>query len=195
MGLARCCERLHMKNLWRAAAVAVVFLCAPYAHAAGLVPAKTTTVVVTATALKSTSSFSGYCWTASIASSRADAYRCMVGNIIHDPCFMLDAKSVACPIDPAENTGIRIALTKPLPQANPGNARNAWMMELAGQVKCNIGTGTVTPGYPFYCSGGLVCAAPPANTEQPAVFVACGRPKNATSVTSAGRYLVTAMYE
>lgn len=184
-----------MKNLWLAAAVVAIFLCAPYAHAAGIVPAKTKTVVFTAATMKSTSSLSGYCWTGSIASNRADAYRCMVGNSIHDPCFTLDTKSVVCPIDAAQNTGISIVVTKPLPQANAGGTRNVWMMELAGSVQCNAGTGTVMPGYPFYCSGGLVCAAPPANVEQPAIFVSCGRPKGATTVTSASRYLVTTMYE
>jgi hypothetical protein len=29
----------------------------------------------------------GYCWTSSNATDRTDAWRCMTGNYIYDPCF------------------------------------------------------------------------------------------------------------
>lgn len=195
MGLARRFERLSMKNLWPLAAVAAMLLCAPLAHAAGIVPAKTKVVSFDAATMKSTSTITGYCWTASIASGRTDAYRCMTGNTIHDPCFTLDSKSVACPVNLSSNTGIRVALTKPLPQAGAQNTPNAWMMQLAGGMTCSIGTGTIAPGYPFYCSGNLVCAAPPSGTTPAAVFVKCGRQNSAASVGDISSYLVTTMYE
>src|SRR3954471_7285830 len=46
-------------------------------------------------------SASGYCWTNSGADARSDAYRCFVGNFIHDPCFAdqtSSAKYVLCPL-------------------------------------------------------------------------------------------------
>jgi hypothetical protein len=145
--------------------------------------------------MKVTGTATGYCWTGSIASLRSDAYRCMVGNSIHDPCFTINAKSVACPTNVVANSGVRISLNKPLPRANPNATPNAWMMTLAGGAKCNVGTGTIIPGYPFYCTGGLVCAAP-MTKRMPvaAVFVQCGRPQGGKAVAGAGRYLVTMMY-
>jgi hypothetical protein len=157
--------------------------------------AKTATVNFDAAKMKVMGTVSGSCWTGSIASLRSDAYRCMTGNSIHDPCFSVNAKSVACPTNVPANTGIRISLRKPLPRANPNATPNAWMITLAGGSQCNMGTGTIVPGYPFYCSGGLVCAAPLAAQKAPAVFVQCGRPKSGQSVTGTGRYLVTMMYE
>jgi hypothetical protein len=162
---------------------------------AQIMAARTTTVSFNAASMKVARTATGYCWTGSIASLRSDAYRCMVGNSIHDPCFSVNAKSVACPTNPVANTGIRIALNKPLPRANPNAAPNAWMITLAGGTKCDMGTGTITPGYPFYCSGGIVCAAPLSQIKAAAVFVRCGHPQGGRSVTGTGRYLVTMMYQ
>jgi hypothetical protein len=157
--------------------------------------AKTTVVTFDPLTMKVAQQARGSCWTGSIASRRHDAYRCSVVNSIHDPCFKVDSKNVACPTNLAANSGLRIALTKPLPVPNSGNARNAFMMQLAGGITCNVGTGTVIPDYPFYCSGNLVCAAPSSAGSRRAVFVACGKPKNGIAVTGAGRYLVTVMYQ
>ena len=160
-----------------------------------MAPARTKIVTFKAAAMKSTKILRGNCWTSSIASRRSDAYRCMVGDNIHDPCFAIDAKSVACPIDVAANTGVRIALTDPLPKSNGENGRNAWIMQLAGGVTCGVGTGTVIPDYPFYCTGDMVCAAPASSANTRAVFVRCGRSKDGMTVTGIGQYLVTVMYD
>jgi hypothetical protein len=158
------------------------------------IAAHTNVVVFTAKSMHVTARESGSCWTSSIASQRSDAYRCMVGNSIHDPCFMLSANSVACPTDPAANTGVVISLTKPLPAQHI--AANAWQMQLSSGAMCNIGTGTTIPGYPFYCSGGndLVCSAPPPGKRSGPVFVRCASAKNG-KVGTPGSYLVTTVYE
>lgn len=59
----------------------------------------------------------GYCWTGSIAADRSDAWRCFVGNYIHDPCFSSahDPGYVACP-NASLKKGILIKLTKKLPR-------------------------------------------------------------------------------
>jgi hypothetical protein len=163
---------------------------------AQIVSAKTTTVTFNPATMKVTSTVTGSCWTGSIASLRSDAFRCMADNSIHDPCFKAAGNSVVCPTNVAANSGIRISLSKPLPRANPNATPNAFMMALAGGITCNMGTGTIVPGYPFYCSAGLVCAAPLGSAKKaPAVFVQCGKPKSGTAVSDTGRYLVTIMYQ
>lgn len=167
-------------------------LSAAPALAVPTVAAHTAVVVFNARSMHASAHQSGHCWTASIASQRSDAYRCMVGNSIHDPCFTLSSHEVACPTDLQANRGIVISLTKPLPE--PNQTRTAWQMQLVSGAQCNMGTGTVIPGYPFYCAGGLVCSAPPAGEPQGAVFVHCGTPQNGKVATS-GSYLVRILYE
>src|SRR5579884_570315 len=165
------------------------------AGAAQTAAAKTTTVRFDAATMKATATVRGSCWTTSIASRRRDAYRCSVVNSIHDPCFKVDSKNVSCLTYLAANSGLRIGLTKPLPPPASSNAHNPFMMQLAGGISCNVGTGTVVADFPFYCSGNLVCAAPSSTADPRAVFVTCGTPKNAMTVERKGRYLVMVMYE
>ena len=67
---------------------------------------------------------SGYCWTGSAVINRKDAWRCLNGNFIHDPCFSspLDPGYVACP-NAGLTRGVKIHLTKKLPHkfANHGS--------------------------------------------------------------------------
>ena len=118
----------------------------------------------------------------------------MTGNEIHDPCFKLEPKSVVCPDYAKSPTALKISLTKPLPPPAGKHANDPWMMRLAGEVTCNRGTGTVIPDYPFYCSGGIVCGSP-SRLHHPAIFVACGKPKNGMSVIGSSKFLVTVLYE
>lgn len=62
----------------------------------------------------------GYCWTASLATQAGDAYRCMEGNAIHDPCFAPAHRSsvVACFIDPWHPVTL-LRLDRPLPRHGP----------------------------------------------------------------------------
>ena len=162
------------------------------APAAPTLAAHTTAVVFNAKSMRVTARQTGYCWTSSIASQRSDAYRCMVANSIHDPCFMISAHAVACPSNAISNSGVVLSLTKPLPESNV--TANAWMMQLTSGATCNIGTGTTMPGYPFYCSGNLVCSAPPPGKPRAAVFVRCAPVANGKTGKS-GSYLVTTLYE
>ena len=60
----------------------------------------------------------GHCWTRSIAApARADAYRCMAGDSIYDPCFAPPrAHAVVCDVNPTTpNPGFAMRLTQPLP--------------------------------------------------------------------------------
>jgi hypothetical protein len=165
------------------------------APAAPMIAAHTNVVVVDAKAMQATAHANGYCWVTSIASQRRDAYRCMVGNRIYDPCFERSQEQVACPADASKNTGLLMTLTKPLPQPHASPIDNVWQMRLASGALCSAGTGTTLPGYPFYCTGNLVCSAPPAGSQQrDAVFVRCAQTSDAKT-GAPGSYLATTLYE
>jgi hypothetical protein len=114
-----------------------------------VVAASTTVVKYSPHDMKAQKMLDGNCWTSSIASTRTDAYRCMAGNEIYDPCFVIDPKSVGCPTDLAADTGVVLNLTKALPPAeSAGQAPQAFAMVLQSGAKCNRATGTVVADYP-----------------------------------------------
>lgn len=140
----------------------------------------------------------GSCWTSSVASTRSDAFRCMIGNSIMDPCFKLSARAVACPQNVVANTGVIINLTKPLPQANPKSAAKPWRFQVAGGsgIMCNAGTGTVVGNYPYYCSGNLVCTVPATTAKWPTTFTAtCGTPSGPMTVRGARSMFVVTLWQ
>ena len=89
----------------------------------------------------------GYCWTESLASGQGDAWRCMVGNSIYDPCFTIEGESgsVACGASPTgDQFGFRVKLTKPLPQRTVQPSQRPWVLEIADGVVCSYMTGATT---------------------------------------------------
>jgi len=63
------------------------------------------------------------CWTYSIASPRADAYRCQGrGTNIYDPCFaeFFNRSQVVCPVAPWNHDSLSMRLQVPLKSANKG---------------------------------------------------------------------------
>lgn len=159
--------------------------------------AKTTVVKFSANGMKAQKTIAGNCWTSSIASTRSDAYRCMAGNEIYDPCFVINTKSVGCPSDLSADSGIVMKLTKPLPPAqSPLPAPQAFVMVLQSGAKCNRATGTVVADFPYYCSGESgVCQGPDLAKPRAAYFVKCGTPKDALHVTGVTSVLVKTIYE
>lgn len=108
--------------------------------------------------IKVTRTISGSCWTGSEGSRRSDAWRCMSGNAIYDPCFSGPPTWVACP---SSSGIIRMNLTKRLPRSNgnpPLNTRRAdpASVVLAHGVRCAFAggaTGTVAGlRLNYYCS-------------------------------------------
>ena len=182
----------------RIISVAIIFSLASFAAAPAMAyPGPTKVVGYAASGMKG-NAVKGYCWTSSIASSRSDAFRCMIGNSIMDPCFKLSAKTVACPQNVAANTGVVINLTKPLPQANPKSAAKPWRFQVAGGsgIMCNAGTGTVIGNYPYYCSGNLVCTAPATSAKWPTTFMAqCGTPSGPMTVKGARTMFVMTLWQ
>ncbi len=90
----------------------------------------------------------GSCWTNSIAvPARHDAYRCMVENGIHDPCFIVPPNHdrLVCDADPALRTdGFLLKLIKPLPEtSHAARRREPWILKLADGSICEAMTGTL----------------------------------------------------
>ena len=89
-----------------------------------------------------TSAVQGSCWTSSLSSTRPDAWRCMIGNFIHDPCFSDSAKTqVACPSDPFEKAVLIIDLDKALPAHSGSSGQSPWAVRLANGTICSFITG------------------------------------------------------
>lgn len=89
----------------------------------------------------------GFCWMNSSMVARPDAWRCMFGNAILDPCFSVGAPDmVICGADPVRNeAGFFLRLTEPLPQIpilQPPPV-NAWIIELEDDKVCKPYTGTM----------------------------------------------------
>jgi hypothetical protein len=95
-------------------------------------------------------SAAGSCWEGSIESERPDAWRCTVGNFIHDPCYSGAVGWVACPSAIFGKRVLRINLSKPLPD-NMNRTLNTNKVDplsivLSGGVHCSFtggATGTV----------------------------------------------------
>jgi hypothetical protein len=97
--------------------------------------------------LKVTSHRRGSCYSGSLADQHKDAWRCISGNYLYDPCFSSakHRKVVLCPDVPRIKTAVEIRLTRKLPEkmANSGHIYLGapWLMQLVNGLKCEIGTG------------------------------------------------------
>ncbi len=101
-----------------------------------------------------TQQVSGSCFTRSLASSsRPDAWRCMAGNGLMDPCYQRilgDEKQMACPVGgPWPANVVLLTLNQPLPQEERKEpSRDSvlpWAIELANGQKCTQFTGATAP--------------------------------------------------
>ena len=128
--------------------------------------------------LKVTGTVHGSCWVESLASSRPDAWRCMVGNSIHDPCFSNEDRSrVACSEDPFSNNVLLIVLNKALPRRDDSPEPAPWALRLSNGARCVLATGAtdVIAGMRlnYACStGGWVLGDPHRSSQPWRVFYA-----------------------
>jgi hypothetical protein len=108
---------------------------------------------------------SGDCWEGSVAANRVDAYRCMSGNEISDPCFVLpNEKLLICGVDITTGKGgFLLQPTKELPAgALWQNNIPGWAMQVqltSGEV-CSVAGGATLDikgnRLNYQCGGGLV---------------------------------------
>jgi hypothetical protein len=110
----------------------------------------------------------GSCFAGSIGLPRPDAWRCIVGNEILDPCLE-SPKSAAVPlVCVGGNQGVALRLTKPLP-TKLGNTKEttffAWRLVLADSDVCQRFTGTAAgavqgEGLVYGCTSGGTTTEP-----------------------------------
>lgn len=88
---------------------------------------------------------SGSCFTASITVAARTAYRCLAGNTLLDPCFVVPSskrRAVDCYASPW-SSATRVRLTKKLPRHTaPARIADPWALRLADGSRCVVTTGT-----------------------------------------------------
>jgi hypothetical protein len=98
-----------------------------------------------------TSRVSGYCWRHSNITDRPDAYRCIYGNALLDPCISnpyegSNSHQVACSY-PDPSSVVLITLTQPLPSTSDilKIPSTPWFLVLDNGEKCAAFSGGTTP--------------------------------------------------
>ena len=108
-------------------------------------------------------SANGSCFGTSNVTTRTDAYRCMAGNEIYDPCFFVNQTQVLCPNDgPWTNRGLLLNVST-LPSApssqGQGTGGQPWAVQLAGGTNCLSISGATNliagQRLGYQCSGGV----------------------------------------
>jgi predicted Ser/Thr protein kinase len=113
-------------------------------------------------AVSVTRTLRGNCFTTSIVASRPDAFRCMSGNAILDPCFMALGRDAACPINgPWTNQAVLLKNAVPnsgTPNKDTGTGGQPWAIQLPDGTNCEelSGATTLVAGQRlgFGCTGG-----------------------------------------
>lgn len=112
--------------------------------------------------VSATATVKGNCWTTSIVAERPDAYRCMVGNDIYDPCFGVSQTQALCPSGgPWTNRGLLLDSPPPSGQLNrdEGTSGAPWALQLSDGINCveDSGATEVIAGQPlrYGCSRGV----------------------------------------
>jgi hypothetical protein len=89
----------------------------------------------------------GQCFTDSLATDARDAYRCIQGNALHDPCFAASAsaRSVVCFLDPWHPVTL-LRLTRRLPRHGPvPKLALPWAIVTSDGRHCTFLTGATAP--------------------------------------------------
>jgi hypothetical protein len=97
-------------------------------------------------AIHVTKTVRGFCWEGSLAAARDDAWRCLSGNGIYDPCFSSGKARgiVLCVPEPWKKSGVKIKLTRPLPKPYAGKPSTnglPWGIETTSGLRCVAATG------------------------------------------------------
>ena len=143
---------------------------------------------------------SGSCFSSSLAATRSDAFRCMSGNAIFDPCFTVpnNTSAVICVQNPLDSsTFVQMNLTQPLPAPEPVPAeRHAWFLQMADQTVCNFATGATGPvngqRINYFCSDQWVIAGLPTTGQIWTAQQFLLAPNSLTPVDSATAQIATA---
>ncbi len=90
--------------------------------------------------------YQGSCMGGSNVLNRSDAWRCISGNALADPCFSSSksAKFVLCPSAPWKESGIKIKLLQKLKGGHkraPSTKGNPWGIQTTTGLKCGFAGG------------------------------------------------------
>ncbi len=148
--------------------------------AAGSVPLTRTKVVVVKPfgplglldQYRVTANVRGSCFSGSLADQRRrNAFRCMAGNEILDPCFAsprVEHGFLACFEAPWSTRVVGLHLTKPLPRHGPITSRAPWGIQLASGKRCTFETGATGAvqgeRINYGCVGGGVLVGTPSRS-------------------------------
>jgi hypothetical protein len=176
-------------------------------HAGRSAPALITRIVVyepwtsagLATEIAVHASIRGSCFGSSLTSNRDDAYRCISGNELYDPCFsdpysLTEPGQVTCPY-PALDSVTIIDLTAALPTPSTGQASspNPWFVALTTGQQCwsAAGSAGIELGglnSSFACTGGISLFGPPRVGRTWTIFEQAKGNTNLTPATIARAY-------
>jgi hypothetical protein len=97
-------------------------------------------------AITVTHTFQGSCFSGSAAINRKDAWRCISGSAIADPCFSSNKAHgfVLCPAAPWKKSGFKLKLVSGLKGGNkhaPSTKGNPWGIQTSTGLKCSAATG------------------------------------------------------
>ncbi len=115
-------------------------------------------------AVSITRTVNGNCFTTSETAGRPDAYRCMAGNEILDPCFSFNGNEAVCPVNgPWTNTALLLKnATLPngvTPNQDTGTKGPPWAIQLASGANCLEFSGATTlvagQRLAYGCPGGI----------------------------------------
>jgi hypothetical protein len=134
-------------------------------------------------AIHVTKTVRGFCWEGSLAAARNDAWRCLSGNDIFDPCFSSGKARgfVLCVLAPWTRSGVRMKLTRRLPKpfaGKPSTRGLPWGIKTTSGLKCVFATGaTAAIGHVranYYClnSDEWLWGSPSRKSELWTIYIA-----------------------
>lgn len=138
---------------------------------------------------------SGKCFTSSITVSARDAYRCLAGSQLFDPCFAAGTAPLARTVDCYESpwsgaVEVRLRTALPAPDA-PLKIAQPWAIQLAGGDRCVVTTGTTQlvrgVAMRYQCgagTAGLTSSATGTNMLLEALFLPTTGPAHRVAVTA-----------
>lgn len=137
---------------------------------------------------------SGSCFAGSITVAARSAFRCLSGNTLLDPCFVVPhskRRAVDCYADPW-SWATRVRLTQKLPHRSaPARIADPWALRLADGSRCVVTTGTsqLLRGVAMrYECGSSVVAGLLRTTGQPLMALVRTAPHTVRQVTVAGTW-------
>ena len=140
------------------------------------------------------STASGTCLSSSLVTPRRDAWNCMAGSEVYDPCFSSPKASgvVLCVTAPWSRSGVKVRLQRPLPKPSstsgaPSTKDQPWALQLDNGQTCLLtsGAAVVVSGerLDYACTGvtsGGLWGFPSRHTQPWTIFSAPATAKHLT---------------